>query len=611
MPQKDTGGVPWMAQETAEMCFGGLACWDDLRAGCVDIPGAVLNWWTTNEHPQKRWSFTHAVWQTELIPMTEAERTDGEGALGRFVNLLRDVHKCLEHKLHIKATAVASIDGELHLRGHSAEHKGLPLSPPSDAEWKPWAAQPIASKGGMQFAGLCDEMTQLLSNTKGRQFVITCSSSPKAGEHAVCEKPRPDGVLWFHEYAVLQMQKAPDGSGDWLVEVMNPHGCGGEFNGAWGDEDPRWKVLNQATFDVLKHSDGDDGIFWMGFEDFRNTFTRVDLCQTFISAESGPKTAWFHAKDHTLVKRTMTDWDLNGNWQHSPHWRLTLNSPSACTLSITQPTLKMLGRNDGWFPIGIGFKVVADVPTRERPTMASFTLPPHRVQDGANALQKTSPMKLVDSELAMVHAYRPPQNDRQVSLNLTLESELQYYIVPCVQWPDEFDEDEDEDIVWDSTPLFVECYAEAAFTMERYTDGVFADYHAPSILDTEEDKEAAVEEWFNNLPTRVWDTEASSDSAASSDNELDQPVVKPKENTRGEMARAKSCISNVTEGAAMPIIWPMMAMCGGPRETLMKPPAKLIQDGTESAFWGEAHNKEGSKSKGNIGSRAKGAIKER
>ena len=33
MPQKDTGGVPWMAQETAEMCFGGLACWDDLRAG--------------------------------------------------------------------------------------------------------------------------------------------------------------------------------------------------------------------------------------------------------------------------------------------------------------------------------------------------------------------------------------------------------------------------------------------------------------------------------------------------------------------------------------------------------------------------------------------------
>ena len=78
MPQQDTGGVPWVAQETAEMCFGGLACWDDLRAGiacplrapwvhayhmfvscqcsalgCVDIPGAVLNWWTTNKHPQK------------------------------------------------------------------------------------------------------------------------------------------------------------------------------------------------------------------------------------------------------------------------------------------------------------------------------------------------------------------------------------------------------------------------------------------------------------------------------------------------------------------------------------------------------------------------------
>ena len=80
------------------------------------------------------------------------------------MNLLRDVHKCLEHKLHIKATAVASIDGELHLRGHSAEHKGLPLSPPSDAEWKPWAAHPIASKGGMQFAGLCDEVRSRFSS---------------------------------------------------------------------------------------------------------------------------------------------------------------------------------------------------------------------------------------------------------------------------------------------------------------------------------------------------------------------------------------------------------------------------------------------------------------
>ena len=45
------------------------------------------------------------------------------------------------------------------------------------------------------------------------------------------------------------------------------------------------------------------------------------------------------------------------------------------------------------------------------------------------------------------------------------------------------------------------------------------------------------------------------------------------------MAHAESCISNVTEGAAMHSTWPtcMMVMCGGPRETPMKPPAKLIQ----------------------------------
>ena len=121
--------APWVY---AYRMFVSCQC---AAVGCVDIPGAVLNWWTTNEHPQKasiqkpshstcmrhtasqqgtdttlelsnelsaachscpkalsvfsvpptlqRWSFTHAVWQTELIPMTEAERTDGEGALGR------------------------------------------------------------------------------------------------------------------------------------------------------------------------------------------------------------------------------------------------------------------------------------------------------------------------------------------------------------------------------------------------------------------------------------------------------------------------------------------------------------------------------------------------
>ena len=86
-------------------------------------------------------------------------------------------------------------------------------------------------------------------------------------------------------------------------------------------------------------------------------------------------------------------------------------------------------------------------------------------------------MKLVDSELATVRAYVPPGNVRQVSLNLNLETELElqdvcvslrYYIVPCVQWPDEFGKNEKEDIVWDSTPLFVDCYAEVGNVHDQF-----------------------------------------------------------------------------------------------------------------------------------------------
>jgi len=172
---------------------------------------------------------------------------------------------------------------------------------------------------------------------------------------------------------------------------------------------------------------------------------------------------------------------------------------------------------------------------------------------------------LVDSELAMVHAYVPPENVRQVSLNLSFETELElqdacvplrYYIVPCVQWPDEFGKNEKEDIVWDSTPLFVDCYAEGSFTMERYSSGVFADYHAPSILDKVEDRATAIEEWFNTLPTREWEDESSSDD------EVDKAPRQPSNRssmfgggfTGDMMARKLDC---TVETSNLPMAWPV------------------------------------------------------
>ena len=41
-PQSRNREMAWVTKEYIESCLGGLACWDDLQAGYIDKPGAVL-----------------------------------------------------------------------------------------------------------------------------------------------------------------------------------------------------------------------------------------------------------------------------------------------------------------------------------------------------------------------------------------------------------------------------------------------------------------------------------------------------------------------------------------------------------------------------------------
>jgi len=60
--------------------------------------------------------------------------------------------------------------------------------------------------------------------------------------------------------------------------VRNPWGNEREWNGAWSDESEEWQFLSDEDKEEIGLNYDDDGEFWMCFSDFKENFSRVDVC---------------------------------------------------------------------------------------------------------------------------------------------------------------------------------------------------------------------------------------------------------------------------------------------------------------------------------------------
>ena len=74
-----------------------------------------------------------------------------------------------------------------------------------------------------------------------------------------------------HAYSVL---KAVDYNKNRLILIKNPWGggLGGEWTGPWSDGSSKW---NPEALKDLNHTFGDDGIFWIPYEDFLNRYETI------------------------------------------------------------------------------------------------------------------------------------------------------------------------------------------------------------------------------------------------------------------------------------------------------------------------------------------------
>ncbi|KAG9292486.1 hypothetical protein G9A89_001559 [Geosiphon pyriformis] len=84
----------------------------------------------------------------------------------------------------------------------------------------------------------------------------------------------PMGIVEGHAYSILQVIEV---DGQKLVKVRNPHGQN-EWEGAWSDKSEEWTAEYMAKLD---HKFGNDGAFWMSYDDLLKHFHRLYKCRIF------------------------------------------------------------------------------------------------------------------------------------------------------------------------------------------------------------------------------------------------------------------------------------------------------------------------------------------
>ena len=128
----------------------------------------------------------------------------------------------------------------------------------------------------------------------------------------------------------------------------------------------------------------------MRFQDFVDIFTFVDFCRTFATEDR--EASWYHLQQQEKIMASHT----SDNWAHNPRWHLRLEGPSQVIVSLTQPTVRHItGHNT--FPCAIGLRIIAETLAGGGTQMVSAMLPPHRIAQHANELQKRAQMKAEDS----------------------------------------------------------------------------------------------------------------------------------------------------------------------------------------------------------------------
>ena len=107
------------------------------------------------------------------------------------------------------------------------------------------------------------------------EYSMVCSSNPGSDSDS-----SQSGVVQGHAYTLLKVDILNfQGQQHRLVQLRNPWGKG-EFKGQWSDHDNNWNYVDpQERQRIGFHSDKNDGIFFIPFDNFWDEFRAITVAE--------------------------------------------------------------------------------------------------------------------------------------------------------------------------------------------------------------------------------------------------------------------------------------------------------------------------------------------
>jgi hypothetical protein len=122
-------------------------------------------------------------------------------------------------------------------------------------------------------AQMPDRLFNKLLQWKAADFLLG------AGSPGISDSRRSEwGIVENHAYSILDVRRVGSHR---LIKLMNPWGKV-EWNGEFGDDSDVWTTGGGGRLrSKLNHTPGQDGIFWMSFDEFVQHFELIYLCRFF------------------------------------------------------------------------------------------------------------------------------------------------------------------------------------------------------------------------------------------------------------------------------------------------------------------------------------------
>eukprot|EP00163_Fabomonas_tropica_P007978 TRINITY_DN175_c0_g3_i1.p1 TRINITY_DN175_c0_g3~~TRINITY_DN175_c0_g3_i1.p1 ORF type:complete len:872 (-),score=214.61 TRINITY_DN175_c0_g3_i1:462-3077(-) len=226
-------------------------------------------------------------------------------------------------------------------------------------------------------------------------FLMGCAFQAAGGP---AEADTGMGILQNHAYGIMDVVEAgPDRAK--LLRIRNPWGAT-EWKGRWSDGSRQWtKKIKQE----LDYEFGDDGTFWICFEDFCKYFSKIYICRLYED-DIGEKWKKFLVRD-AMDETTAGGCMDHATWRQNPQFAFTLTKPrSRFFVVLAQDDCRMRGATTT--DIAVGFYVFRS-----------------RAREQKHKLINEQKLEIVNKTTFSF--------TREVSLELNLDNDGTYIIMPC------------------------------------------------------------------------------------------------------------------------------------------------------------------------------------